>query len=555
MIVCTVLMIVCALLITNPIARAGNLHGNTDISLPPHFQPPAMPFLTGWGAWLPLNLHLAQNMTASLYLTTNVEITLLVALMFAVYVLALYFVARRGVPQQMKTTRTLLWIGIVVVGLIFVLLPGMASKDIFVYADYGDIFGRHGANPYFVLPIQVSPGDQLTQTDGWSNAFSAYGPLWSFVTALMAIALGDHPLSNFYAYRVLGLVCHIINIFLVGMIIRAAGRSERAATLGMLIYAWCPLTLFESILGGHNDAFMSVFLLLGIWLAFRAEHKGLTRPANYLPAIIALSLAGLVKFTTIPVVIFFLVLLAGKALGLPATSARSLQWKNAFKHVLIAGVIFVAITFIFYVPFWIGHSVKDILLSFGAPPSSSASQNSLMKVGVIYLKAHHDASGLTGHIMSILASHTLWTLFEVLGLCACFALSVWRTWTAPTMRTFVLSSLAALSILLLVTPWFYSWYVIWLIALAAPMLAFTPGRWGRALIIFSLIFSVSSLMTYFDMRLLANQLIYRCVLIYVPPVLAALVSFYLSSRRCQPQAVRTEPTTPEPLTTASIQDA
>jgi Protein of unknown function (DUF2029). len=539
MIVGALAFIVGFLVLTNPVTRASRLDVSPDISMPKSLHPLAMPFLTGWGRWLPMDLHLSfSDPVLSIYRTANVELVVVVAFILAIYLLALYFVARRAAFDQLKFVRIVMLVSVVVVGVILILLPGMASKDIFVYADYANVFGRHGANPYFAFPTVVAPKDALTRIDDWNKVSSAYGPLWSVVTAGLTGLLGDHPLRQFYGYRCMGLVYHLVNIFLVGAILRATGRSERTVTFGMLFYAWSPLVLLETVLGGHNDAFMAIFMLLGVLLAIRAAKRDLLRPANYIPPMCAFSLAMLIKFTSFPLILLFLLLLAAKALGFPAPlrSWRSFHWGAAIKHVVIAGLTFVVIMLLSYGPFFVGHSLGAIAHSFSLPPSSYQSQNSIMKVAVLYLQDHKGESGLLLYkVMHVLSLHSLWTLIDAFGLFVCLCFCVWRVWLAPTVRTFVLCGLTMMTALLILTPWFYSWYVIWLVCLNAALLAFPLGRWGRMLFVFVLAFSISALATYIDIGFFRNQLLYRYLLSTVPPFLVVMVYWYRTFRVQQPE--------------------
>jgi hypothetical protein len=69
-------------------------------------------------------------------------------------------------------------------------------------------------------------------------------------------------------------------------------------------------------------------------------------------------------------------------------------------------------------------------------------------------------------------------------------------WQAPTIRNFALASVVVMGALLIVTPWFYSWYVTWLVGLIAVCLPLKDNRVGRALLAFTLTFSASAFLTY-----------------------------------------------------------
>jgi hypothetical protein len=56
--------------------------------------------------------------------------------------------------------------------------------------------------------------------------------------------------------------------------------------------------------------------------------------------------------------------------------------------------------------------------------------------------------------------------------------------------------LIALVPVLLTTPWFFSWYVTWILALAVVSLPARQSRWHAALLAFTFTFSCSALLTY-----------------------------------------------------------
>ena len=528
MIGCMLAFLVCILLTVTPIARIGHLQGvslTQDIKTPALFSPPAMPFLTGWGKWLPQ--YFSSMAPDGRYLTANFEVLFLFGLAFVVYAVTAFLIGRHARADQMKWLLRLVWIGAIVAGLIFVLTPGMSSQDLFVYADYGNLVGAHGANPYFMTPAQVAFNDLLTRIDGWSNAPSAYGPVWVYISGVLSLIFGDHPLPYFYVYRLLELACHLVNIFLIGRILRQVGRSTRIVTLGMLLYAWNPLMLFEGPLGAHNDIFMSTLILWGLLLCFVADQRGFTRLRNYWPGLVMLTLAVLVKFTSIPLIIFFLLVLAAKTLGTPQTPVREMPWMAAIKNVVVAGLIFVVLVVLAYLPYWIGHSPIAILKSFGAPPSSNGAENSLMKVASL-LKQNGVASG---PIITLLANHSFWSIVDVLAMMIAVLVGAWYTWRSPSMQTMVLGSLATLAIILLVTPWFYSWYVVWLMILVPLALAFPIGRATKALLAFCLTFSATAFATYISVAFFhvnGYQLAIRYLLMIVPPIIVAIGVYFFS---------------------------
>jgi hypothetical protein len=121
-----------------------------------------------------------------------------------------------------------------------------------------------------------------------------------------------------------------------------------------------------------------------------------------------------------------------------------------------------------------------------------------MRVIVEWIKLH----GLPSHTswtftaLYIFSQRNVWDKINYATLfCLLIAGAVWL-WRVPTIRTLMLASLATLGVLLVVTPWFFSWYVTWLVGLAAVCLPTTNDRIGRALVAFTLTFSASALVIY-----------------------------------------------------------
>ena len=442
---CALGLVICFLLSVAPLARI------PDPVITLHLAPGS--FLALAGNWLPRNLG-AFNGNDSAYC----EFFGLISLAFVCYGLGAWLVLRKTAQDRMRTTRSLIWPGAVVAGIIAIVTPAMLSHDILVYASYSRVLATYHANPYFV-PISAFPGDPFTAHNYWSHVVSAYGPIWMLVCGFFGALLS--PDANIYvvAFRVFALLVHLLNTWLVGRTLRTMGRSPRTVTVGMLLYAWNPLLLLESGLGGHNDGLMITFILAGILLAARAEKRGeLLRGRGYLPVVAALTLAALVKFTALPILAAFLLLLACKALRPAAESAYKLRqalrnWRSALLVLICSGLAGLLVALIFYGPFWLGHGPQAILASFQSPPSALYSENSFMRSLAEWQKYHPT---LRGGLLALLSGRRFWDDLTLLGIAACLIWGAFRLWRKPTARTFVGVGLLTMSLVLLITPWFYS---------------------------------------------------------------------------------------------------
>ncbi|HYK84799.1 MAG TPA: hypothetical protein VEV19_05490 [Ktedonobacteraceae bacterium] len=497
---------------------------------------PTNPFLLAWGSWLPYDLHFALPKRASMISTNTIEFLLLVAISFGIYALASLLIQKQPERQQFTAVTRLIWFLAIAGGIIYILTPAMISRDIFVYVGYGRTISLHHANPYFVAP-SAFPQDPLTIYDDWQSATAAYGPLWLVICALLAPLGGNSPLAYLLIFRLLSFASYLFNIWLISNILKNMGRSPRTVTLGTLLYAWNPLVIEETCLGGHNDTIMVTLLLLGIWFSVRAEQQDFARPSRYLLPAIAFTLATLVKITALPLIVLYLVFLARRAMSsAPSTSSmlrlehiRALNWQAALAKVVLTGAVCGIIAALFYAPFWLGHSIQDILTSFSSPPSSILSENSIMRAIHEWILAHGlpSQNSWAATLLTFFNLRVVWDRISYVCLAATLIVGAVWIWRVPTTRTMLLAALLSLGGLLLVTPWFFAWYIIWLVSIAALCLP-AIDRLGRALLAFTLTFSATAFITYG--ATVSKWQEYDWLAMGIPPLIAFFFFLYLKKR-------------------------
>lgn len=499
-------------------------------------QLPLGDWLTRVGAWLPANWGLGPIPRYAQTNTSMLQFLGLIALAFAAYGLCALYISRLPAEsKRYRQTRVILLVGAALAGLFFVFTPAMLSHDILVYASYSRLLAQYHANPYFV-PLTAFPHDPYVALNYWSGAVSAYGPLWLGVCWLVGLLVGPQVAAYVLAFRLFALAIHLLNIWLVTRTLPSLGASPRAITLGALLYAWNPLVVLESGFGGHNDVFMLTFILLGIYCIARAQQRNtFTSPRGYLPPTIAFTLAVLVKFTALPVIALFLVFLACNTLRANATTNAgakvqgTLQWNKTIIALIIAGAMAGALVLAFYGPFWIGHSLSEIRTSFTSPPSAVGSENSILRSILTWGRDHHvPANTLQSKLLYIFSNRKVWDALNIVLLVIVGLLGALWMWRSPTTRVFTFSALAALGVLLIVTPWFFSWYVTWLIGLAAVALPARQSRIGCALLASALTFSASAFLTYLFLSGYPPFGIWTglvCLTTITPPLLAFLFTY------------------------------
>ena len=471
------------------------------------------------GNWLPLTLG-NLSPTASAYW----EFFGLMSIAFVCYILAALLVRRTFVVDDQRMLRGIIWFGAILVGMIYLVTPAMLSHDILVYASYSRVLSTYHANPYFV-PIAAFPQDSFAAHNYWSKVVSAYGPIWMLVCALFGALL--HPDQSTYAlaFRLFALAFDLLNVWLIRRILQTMGRSARTVTLGMLFYAWNPLLLLESGLGGHNDGFMMTFVLLGILFAVQNEKRAQAlRAREYLPTVAALTLACLVKFTALPILAAYLLLLVCRVLRPLTSELRQAMrhWRSALPVLAWSGLCALLLALVCYGPFWFGHKPAEIIASFKNPPSALFAENSFMRSVGEWQNLH---PALHNALITLLSNRHFWDDLTIASILLCLLFSMRSLWSAPTTRTFVVVALATMSIVLLITPWFFSWYITWLLGLAIVCLPVYLNRIEAALLVLVCTFSLSALFTYlFSGNLFGSHYYLVSLFTTLPPIGACLAT-------------------------------
>lgn len=512
MVLYTLLFVGCSLLTINPLVRS-----------PHHDLMPLLPlasFLGIAGNWLPLTLG-----TLSRSLSASLEFFFCVTLTFLCYGLVIWLVSRLPAEKHVFLLRCCIWFGTILAGGIFLTVPALLSHDVWVYAGYGRLLAAYHANPYFVT-LSAFPHDPLVRVDDWANTNALYGPVWLLVCGLFGRLLGPDPLSYVIVYRIFALATHLLNIWLVGQILRTLNRSPRTVTLGMLFYAWNPLVLLESSLNGHNDVFMITFVLLAFLLGARAEKNAfLLRTRGYLLPIVMLTLAMLVKFTALPILAVYLLFLICRALRSEDAQSRDIRrvlsrWRDAVRLCFWSGLVALLTTSLFYGLFWFGHNLHDILDSFRNNGTSQWAVFSFMRSFISWGDAH--PAQKKNLLLLVFTDRQVWNVLDMLAVALGVILGLPRLWRKPAMSTFIPLALAAMGLLLLFAPRFYPWYATWLVGLAAICVSWREDRFTRGLLAAALIASLSALSIYIP-GLLGSRQYLGSLIDALPPVCAFLL--------------------------------
>ena len=160
--------------------------------------------------------------------------------------------------------------------------PPRGSHDLWSYVMYGRTAGVHHASPY-VHPPSDYPHDPFLHLvgAGWRGTTSAYGPLFTQVSAALSNIVGTSALRARLAFQGLALA----GVTAALALLWNETRSARAVAFVGLH----PAVVTAIVNGGHNDGLVGLSVLLGAILVGRRR---------YTAAGVAVGLGMLVKAST-----------------------------------------------------------------------------------------------------------------------------------------------------------------------------------------------------------------------------------------------------------------
>jgi hypothetical protein len=196
---------------------------------------------------------------------TSLLLSVAISGMVAVYLIAIILLVQRR-PDPTRKWLYLLLGATLLFGVTLLFQPRLFSDDVFTYIFSGRIFTVYGADPLNTVPAHYATDPYLVWVLSGRNEPNIYGPLWICVTALLA-GISNVPVFSLLLFKGLALLAHLVNCVLIWGILSEIAPSRRI--LGTLLYAWNPLVVIELAGSGHNEGFLLVLFLLATWLYIR----------------------------------------------------------------------------------------------------------------------------------------------------------------------------------------------------------------------------------------------------------------------------------------------
>jgi len=385
--------------------------------------------------------------------------------------LAIYAYGIHSVPHISEQTAAhwlyILLGGALLFSLTLLVQPMLFSDDVFTYIFSGRILAIYHANPFNTAPFQFPSDPYLRWVVAGHDAPNLYGPLWYYVSSLLVHIGSSNQIAALLLFKGLALLAHLINTVLVWSILGRIALKRRV--LGTLLYAWNPLILIELAGSGHSEGVLLFLLFLGTWLYVSQEGSWLKWSAF---AVFGLALSmNLIVALFAPLLLWFdvrservitraiggfcwrtvLVLLPALAIWLPfwrgastffaITSAIDMQHFIHSPIGTLVGPTHVFFRLIAYVlrfpPSWDPISSADVTLRGSAT--------------FIFVLIYANVFGCVRHAPT--------TLEE-----ARYSLDADQDMTKPGFDVLLYAwNVAVFAYLMLVSGWFWPWYLLWLL--------------------------------------------------------------------------------------------
>jgi alpha-1,6-mannosyltransferase len=334
----------------------------------------------------------------------------------------------------------LLLTGVAVLHLLALLVPPVASKDVYAYSFYGKVQTTYGANPYLSFPDQ-HPTDPWHPFWSWRLFGPVYGPPFLLLLRLLAAVAGPSLLTWVVLAKLVLVAAELAAIWVLVRALRADPSQGEDPRWPLLLLGWNPMVLQSVAMSAHVDALLLLALAAAIWAHRRGRH---------LLAFLALVGCFLVKVYLGPLAALYAIWLAA---GRP-------RLRDRVAVVAGLGLLGTALTALVYLPYaGAGSKLFTSAVDVSGHFSSGSPPNLVRRL----LAAVLPAFGLSEPAAAA-AGARLGRQLAVAGIVVAFVL-VARTLRAgadpwPRMASFFLAYL-------LLTPWVFYWHEVPLLGIVA----------------------------------------------------------------------------------------
>ena len=329
--------------------------------------------------------------------------------------------------------------GALALHLLALLVPPVASKDVYAYSFYGKVQTAYGANPYLSFPDQ-HPFDLWHPFWSWRLTGPVYGPPFLLLLRGVAMLSGESLLTWVILMKVLFTAAELGAVALLVWVLRGQGATRVDQGWPVLLIAWNPMVLQSIPMSAHVDALLLLVLATAVAAHFRGRR---------LLAFVLLAVLFLFKVYMGPLAALY-------ALWLAADQRRA-AWAWTVARL---GALGAALTALAYLPY---ASAGARLFTSAVDVSDHYSSGSPGNIVRRLLAAALPLFGVAPSSAAT-AGDRAGRLLATLAIVVAFVLVARRLRAGadpwPSMATFFL-------VYFLLTPWVFYWHLVPLLGIVA----------------------------------------------------------------------------------------
>ncbi len=329
----------------------------------------------------------------------------------------------------------------VLFNLIMIQMYPADASDVYDYILRGRMTSVYGLNPLKDVPNEIKQ-DSFYEFISWRSVPSAYGPAWELLAGFASRLAGDDRTTNVITFKLLAVAGYGLASLFIGLaLIKIAPRRLLG---GLYLFMWNPLLIYMTAGIGHHDALVASTIALAIF--------SLTR-RWYVAATLALVLGTLLKFIPLMLVPIIAVI-----------ALRQLRGRSLLRYLILSALLSILLAAAAYAPYWHGWETLRLERRDRMYTGSVATVIRELLIPTLDNKPIQTSPTDTPITNALMAqgSIILFGLFYLWQL-----IRLWRAGQQDTLLPIRIIGRVLLFYLLVVSLWFYSWYLIWILPIAA----------------------------------------------------------------------------------------
>lgn len=143
------------------------------------------------------------------------------------------------------------------------------SYDFFNYMFTAKTVLIYHQNPYVVKPLDFSGLEPWLTFMRWTHLPSAYTPVWILVSLIPYVFGFGYFLITLLNFKIVLGVFYLITAWGIYRILELQDKEK--SLMGLVIFAFNPLVIIESLMSPHNDIMMMALAVLAMYFYFRKK--------------------------------------------------------------------------------------------------------------------------------------------------------------------------------------------------------------------------------------------------------------------------------------------